>query len=392
MVISLVKKKDTKKEKPEKVININKLDDVPGLGPVSIERLTEQGITNMISLWAGMNNPTKLVSVTGIEKIKAEKALKFVRKSLEDAGALGVMDQTADKTYDDILKRKKLRLGCTSIEDILRGGFETSVLHELFGHEGSGKTQFLHSLAIHVTYPLEEGGLYDKVNDGEKQPFTLFIDTESTFRPDRIHSILEGRGMITQFPKEIKKKLLEHKTLTKEESTKYHEIYEKQLAESKDFMAKHILHWKSKTAASLFANLQNANNLISTGFPVKLLIIDSLTEPFRANYVGRGSMWSRTDDLKEIMKMISDMTETHKLVTIFISQVYGSPDSKQWEDDVQAYGGHIVGHKSQIRLRLDIPSSNSTAEKRRLTIVKAAHLPNDQALYKITSKGIENYE
>lgn len=385
----------TAKKKPEtetKTVNINKLSDVPGLGDVSIKRLEEKGITGMFALWAGMNNPVRLAQTTGMDKAKAITALEFIREKLEKAGVIGSKNQTADKTYEEILTRKKLKLGCTAIDNVLRGGFETSVVYEIYGHEGAGKTQMLHTLAINNTFPLEEGGLYDKVKDGEKEPYTLYIDTENTFRPDRIHSILDGKGMLTPIPKEIAKKRADKKPLTAEEQKEFEQVYQKQTEEAMEFMQKHILHWKCNTAASLFAHLQNANGLIATGFPIRLIIIDSLTNVFRGNYVGRGEMWSRSDDMKDMTKLIKDLTEVHKVVLIFTSQVYGSPDAKPWEDDVKAYGGHIIGHAPQIRLKLDKPSGNPTAEKNRLTIVKAMHLPNDQVLYKITNKGIENFE
>lgn len=379
--------------KVEKVVRLDRLDDVPGLGSVSAERLAEKGITNMLSLWAGCNNPIKLSQITGMEKSKAVTCLKFVREHLEKANVIGAREQTADKTYEDILKRKHLRTGCSNIDNALRGGFEEHVLYEVFGHEGAGKTQLLHTLAINSTLPLEDGGLWDKVNDGDKLPQILFIDTENTFRPDRIHSILEGKGMITQMPAELTKKRIESKEFTEEERKTYNETFKKQIQEAKDFMQKHILHWKSTTAASLFVNLENANSLISTGFPIKLVIIDSFTNVFRGNYIGRGTMWSKSDDSRDLIKIIKDLTETHKIIVIFVTQVYGNPDKKgPWEPDVIAYGGHIVGHAPQIRLMLDIPSKNPTAKKRRMSIVKAPHLPNDSVFYEITNSGLENHE
>ena len=199
--------------------------------------------------------------------------------------------------------------------------------------------------------------------------------------------------MITPMPAEIVKKRIDGKELTDAEKKTYGDTFRQQIQESKDFMQKHILHWKSTTAASLFVNLENANSLISTGFPIKLVIIDSFTNVFRGNYIGRGQMWSKSDDSRDLIKIIKDLTETHKIICIFVTQVYGNPDKKgPWEPDVIAYGGHIVGHAPQVRLQLDIPSKNPTATKRRMSIVKAPHLPNDQVFYQITTRGLDNHE
>ena len=380
-----------KEAKSEKKVDINKLDDIPGFGPVSRGKLAEYGINNFFSLWTIMNNPTKIVSVTGMKKEIAIKALKFVRTHLEKAGLITAMEMTADKYYDEILKRKKLTLGCSNIDNTLRGGFETSIIHEIYGHEGAGKTQMLHTLAMRTSFALEDGGLYDKAIDGEKIPFVIYIDTENTFRPDRLQSILEANNLIKPISKDLRKKKLEGTLMTPAEIKQYNTEYENQIVEAKEWMSKRVIHWRCQNTEQLFTYLQNANNMIASGFNAKTIIIDSLTNVFRGKYIGRGTMWTRSEDMNESIKMISNIAESHKVVMIITSQVYGSPDAKPWEDDVTAYGGHIIGHASQIRIKLDKPSGNPTAKKNKFKIIKAAHLPNDETLYMVTAKGIENY-
>lgn len=384
-----MKKKKEILETEEKKINIHSLKDIPGLGPVSSERLAEKGITNMLSLWAGMNNPIEIAKITGMDKKDANKALIFVREQLEKAGVLGTTKMTADKYYDEILERKHLKLGCSNIDNILKGGFETSLLYELYGDGGAGKTQFLHTLAVNVSRPIEDGGLYDKETDGEKLPFTLYIDTENTFSPQRLQSIYAGKGLVTQIPKELQKKEIEDK-LTDVELMELNKLKQKQFTESKE-LEKRILIWKCTTAVSLIVMLEDANGLISTGFPIKLIILDSLTNLFRPNYIGRGAMWSKSDDLNYVMKLLNDLAEVHKLVLIFTTQVYARPDAKQWEDPFIAHGGHIVAHASNVRLKLDKPSGNPMAKKHKMTIIKASYLPNDEALFTLTDKGVENF-
>lgn len=385
MVKSTTKTADEK----SKVIDVNSLKDVPRLGPVSRQRLEEHGITNMISLWAGMNNAQKIKEVTGIDKAYAEEALIFVRKALEDAGIISLGKQTADKLFDEILQRPHIKTSCRQINELLQGGFETSNVYEIFGHEGSGKTQMLHNLCINVTRPLADGGLQE---EGKDSVYTLFIDTENTFRPDRILEMLEAQHKITQMPVEISKKKIEKKPLTAEESKEYNDTFRKQIEETKEFLKNHVIHAKSANAASLFLQLKEINSMISSGENIKLIIIDSLTQVFRGNYVGRGTMYSRTDDMKDIVKIIKDMAEIHRIVIVFNSQVYESVDAKLWEPDVKPYGGHILGHTAHHRLQLDIPSKNPKNKKRRMSIVKSNFLPYSEALYQITSEGVVDFD
>lgn len=66
---------------------------------------------------------------------------------------------------------------------MIGGGIETQSITEVFGEFGSGKSQISHELAVTVQLPPEKGGL-----DGE----CVFIDTENTFRPERIEQIANG--------------------------------------------------------------------------------------------------------------------------------------------------------------------------------------------------------
>lgn len=383
--------KKTKKETPEKDIRIDRLDDIPGLGPVSKKALAERGITSFLGLWVSMNNPTKIVQVTGMKKEVAVKALKFVREELSKRQLIPEMEMGADVYYDQIKKRLKLKLGCSNIDGIMRGGFEQAIVHELYGHEGSGKTQLLNSLCINASKRIMEGGLYDEDKDGEKKPYVLYIDTENTFRPDRLQTMLATRGMITAIPKELELKKVGGEILNAEESEKLREAEELQFNEAKEWMSDKIIHWKCQNAAGLFVLLENANSVIASGLPIKLVIIDSITKVFRGKYIGRGTVWSKSDDMNEIMVMLTSMAEVHKLVMVITSQVYSSPDGKPWDEKNIGYGGHIIGHQVQVRIKLEKPSGNMTAKKNKFMIVKAAHLPPDETLYSITPKGIENF-
>ena len=71
---------------------------------------------------------------------------------------------------------QKLSSKVQSIDDLLGGGFETQALVEVYGAFGSGRPK-LGTNSVNCTMPIEDGGF-----DGD----VFYIDTEDTFRPERI--------------------------------------------------------------------------------------------------------------------------------------------------------------------------------------------------------------
>ena len=62
------------------------------------------------------------------------------------------------------------------------GGVETGSITEIYGEYRCGKTQLCHTLAVTCQLPVEHGG-------GEGK--AMYIDTEGTFRPERLQQIAE---------------------------------------------------------------------------------------------------------------------------------------------------------------------------------------------------------
>ena len=91
---------------------------------------------------------------------------------------------------DDIMIRRNQIIRCStgskSLNGLLGGGIETQALTEFAGEFGSGKSQLCHTLSVTANMPKEKGGLGGNV---------IFIDTENTFRPERVHQIAEAYGI-----------------------------------------------------------------------------------------------------------------------------------------------------------------------------------------------------
>ena len=78
----------------------------------------------------------------------------------------------------------RLSTGATALDALLGGGIETGSITELFGEFRTGKTQICHTLCVTCQMGSDQGG-------GEGR--ALYIDTEGTFRPERIAEVRRGR-------------------------------------------------------------------------------------------------------------------------------------------------------------------------------------------------------
>ena len=72
--------------------------------------------------------------------------------------------------------------GSTELDALLKGGIETGSITEIFGEFRTGKTQLCHTLCVTSQLPMEQGGAEGKA---------MYIDTEGTFRPERLQEIAE---------------------------------------------------------------------------------------------------------------------------------------------------------------------------------------------------------
>lgn len=80
----------------------------------------------------------------------------------------------------------QLTTGCRDLDKLLGGGFETGSITEMFGEFRSGKTQICHTLAVTCQLPISKGGTEGRC---------LYIDTEGTFRPERLMAIAARFGL-----------------------------------------------------------------------------------------------------------------------------------------------------------------------------------------------------
>jgi len=210
--------------------------------------------------------------------------------------------------------------------------------NNLISHN-SGKSQLGFQLSVNVQLPPEKGGLSAN---------TLFIDTEATFRPERILQMSKALGLD---PEKTLKNIYVARAYNSD-----HEIF----------------------------LVEKANEIIEEK-NIRLLVIDSLTSHFRADYVGRGELAPRQQKLNRLLHNLQRLADSYNLAVFVTNQVLANP-AILFGDPTMPIGGHVLAHQSTYRLYL----RKSSGEKRIARMMDSPNLPPGECVFKITPEGIKD--
>ena len=159
------------------------LEDLPGIKQSQIIKLKRVGVDSVLEL--AVSIPQELAEETGDDAEIMSSLVIEAKRTLTNFGLLSKEFCSAS----DILNRRKeilrCRTGSKALDGLLGGGIETQALTEFAGEFASGKSQLCHTLSVTANLPKENGGLGGNV---------IFIDTENTFRPERVHQISDSYG------------------------------------------------------------------------------------------------------------------------------------------------------------------------------------------------------
>ena len=319
------------------------LEDLPGVGPATAEKLKEAGFGSIEAI--AVSSSSELASIAEIGESTAQKIINAARQAADVGGF---------ETGDLVLERRKLvgklSFGTRAFDDLMGGGVESQAITEFYGEFGSGKTQVGHQMAVNVQLPKEEGGLEGSV---------IIIDTENTFRPERITQMVMG--------------------LSAKKGKEYDpEEFLKNIHVAKAYNSNHQILLVD-TANDLALKLRDTDR------PVRLLIVDSLTAHFRAEYVGRGTLADRQQKLNKHMHDLMRFASLYNAAIIVTNQVMSKPDAF-FGDPTKPIGGHIVGHTATFRLYL----RKSKGEKRIARLVDSPNLPEGEAIFSVTTEGLKD--
>ncbi len=311
---------------------VKAVEDLNGVGPATAEKLREAGYSDLMSL--AVATPDALADATEIGANVAQKIIAAAREAVDVGGF---------ETGDVILERRKsvakLTTCSKAFDELLGGGLETQAITECFGEFGSGKSQLAHQLAVNVTRGEDEGGL-----DGD----TVWIDTESTFRPERVRQMAEALELDP-------------------------EAILKRIHVARAFNSHHQMLLMEKA------------NEMTKDYPVRLVVIDSLTAHFRAEYIGRGVLAERQQLLNKHIHELMRFGDVHNAAIYVTNQVAAKPDAF-FGDPTRPIGGHIVGHSATFRIYL----RKSKGGKRIARLIDSPSLPEAEAVFTVSEEGIRD--
>jgi DNA repair protein RadA len=311
---------------------VKEIEDLSGVGESIAEKLRESGYGDIMSL--AVASPKDVAEAAEIGENVAAKIIMSARKAA-DIGNF----ESGDILLEKRKEIRRLTTGSKALDDLLGGGVETAAITEFFGEFASGKTQIMHQLAVNATLPLEKNGLAGEV---------LFIDTENTFRPERI---VQMSKHLELDPMDVLRKI-------------------------------HVARAYNSSHQILL--VEKAYELTAK-YQVKLLIVDSLTAHFRAEYTGRGTLAERQQLLNRHLHDLLRFGDIYNAAIAVTNQVAARPDVF-FGDPTTSIGGNIVGHASTYRIYL----RKSKGGKRIARLIDSPHLPEGEAVIMVSEDGISD--
>lgn len=307
------------------------LEELPGVGPATAEKLKEAGFKDMAAIAAA--RPIDLKEIAGISEGAATKIISAAKDALD------IRFLTGAEVLEKRKHIKRITTNSKSIDALLGGGIETQAIYEFYGEFGSGKTQMCHQLSVNVQLPESKGGLGRGA---------IYVDTENTFRPERIVSMAEGLELDPD-------KVLEKVHI------------------ARAYNSDDQIIWADKAGE------------IAQEEKIGLIVVDSLTAHFRAEYSGRGTLADRQQRLNRHMHALQKIADVNNLAIVVTNQVMAKPDVF-FGDPTVAIGGHIVGHTSTFRIYL----RKSKGDKRVARLIDSPNLPEGEAIFRVTTQGLKD--
>ena len=307
-----------------------RLEDLDGVGRITAQKLRAAGFYSVRDL--AFASAHELAVVLGSE----ERAIAIIRaaQKLVNRGEEFI---TARALFEKRKNLEYISTGVRSLDDLLEGGVEVGSITELIGEFGAGKTQICHQLAVMVQLPKERGGLNARA---------LYIDTEGTFRPERIIQIARA------------KQLDPEKTL------------------------ENIIYARAYNSDHQMLLVDEAKKYIESQ-NIRLIIVDSLINHFRAEYPGRENLASRQQKLNRHISQLHRLASLYNLAVVVTNQVMSSPDIF-FGNPMKPAGGNIMAHGCTYRIWL----RKAKEGKRIARIIDSPKHAEKEIAFAITEDGV----
>lgn len=314
------------------------IQDIEGIGPTTTKKLREAGILSVMDLAvAGVEDLAVDINST---KDSAASFIMAAQKLLRESNILEKEFITAEAA----LRKRRSLLRCSTgsgvLDELFLGGIETQAVTEFYGEFGSGKSQICHTLCITAGQPVESGGLDSGV---------IYVDTEGTFRPERLEQIARERAV-----------------------DPLHAL-------------KNVAVCKVYNSAHLELIVKNLGKYVDD-YKAKLVIIDSIISLHRAEFAGRGTLADRQQRLNSIMHKLLRIAEIYNIALVVTNQVQSAPDTF-FGDPTRPTGGNVIGHASTYRVYL-----KKSGENRIARMVDSPYHPYGDVRFTVNEKGVDDLE
>ncbi|NXR99406.1 DMC1 protein, partial [Oxylabes madagascariensis] len=308
-----------------------------GINVADIKKLKAVGICTIKGIQ--MTTRRALCNVKGLSEAKVDK-IKEAANKLVEPGFLTAFE------YSE--KRKMvfhISTGSQEFDKLLGGGIESMAITEAFGEFRTGKTQLSHTLCVTAQIPGPNGYTGGKI---------IFIDTENTFRPDRLRDIADRFNV-------------DHEAVLD-----------------------NVLYARAYTSKTIIATGMIGFFLSGTHFNsshmITMQIIDSIMALFRVDFSGRGELAERQQKLAQMLSRLQKISEEYNVAVFVTNQMTADPGATMTfqADPKKPIGGHILAHASTTRISL----RKGRGELRIAKIYDSPEMPENEATFAITTGGI----
>ena len=303
-----------------------------GIAATDVKKLVAAGFYTVESVVYAPKK--KLMEVKGISEQKADKI------QLEAMKLVPTGFTTATEMH---LKRSQIiqiTTGSKELDKLLNGGFETGSITELFGEFRTGKSQLCHTIAVTCQLPIDNGGAEGKC---------LYIDTEGTFRPERLLAVAERFGL------------------------QGNDVLDN-VAYARAYNSDHQLTLLTQAAAMMSESRY------------AVVVVDSATALYRTDYSGRGELSSRQMHLAQFLRTLLRLADEFGVAVVVTNQVVAQVDGSAMfqADPKKPIGGNIMAHASTTRISL----RKGRGEQRVAKIYDKPCLPEGEATFAINADGV----
>lgn len=300
---------------------MTELEAVQGIGPAVAKKLREVYVTTAELL--AVQNPVELLKKTKMGEGTCEKVIKNARLLVGKFGFRSGLE-----IEQEMATKPRLTTGIPKVDQALRGGIEVGSIVEFFGPARGGKTQWVSQLAVTAQLPLEKGGLEGRV---------LWLDTESSFKPRTIRANAIRHGLD---PDVTLGNIGRAEVVLSGQITEIFETIPQMCAEQ-DY---------------------------------KLVVIDSFTGLFRAEYTGLESLRIRQQDMNNLLNQMRRTSTATDCIFAYSNQVMAKISTYGGNPNAPV-GGHIISHASDYRFY----TRRTKGDTRKIELQDNAGLPEFDA-------------